>query len=258
MPVTFTNSNSSVNAKAVDLCTSALYEITVLAGGETISGSDLPWALEKLQRLIDRFNAKQECIYNVTFSRFTVPTNTQPITIGPSGQFAMNQRPVKVVNAALILTNSNPANEIDIPILVADEDWWANQAIKKLTSTLFTAVYYSPDQPLGNLYFWPIPTQTNDVRLEVWTGLTQAVTSNTTISLPQGYWDAIVTSLAVDLWPSFWKDAPLSPSLRENQQRAMKAILDNNGGPPRIDTAGQGIPSHRARPGFNFLTGQPW
>ncbi len=255
MTVSFTAANSSVSAKALDIITSALLEAQILAIGQDVPGNQATWGLEKLQRLIDQTNARQNLIYNVNFLRFTLQTNHSPHTIGPAGDFNVPLRPVNIVGATLILNSGG--QEVDTPISIRNDQWWKANPVKNQSSTIATDLYYSPDIPLGNAYFWPKVTQVNDVRLEVWVNLTQAVALATSLGMPAGYWDWIITELAIQMLPGFGQEP--SAALMRNNKQALDAILPNNSDPPIISTAGQGIPdgSHisRGRPDFNFLTG---
>lgn len=255
---TFTANNSAVSAKSGELVTSALTEINAISQGDAAQSGDSAWTLEKLQRLIDRINAREAMIFNVNFSLFTLIANHAPHTIGPGGDFQMNQRPVKVVAAAVVISSGGSA--IDIPVAVQDDDWWAGQRVKGLTSTFPTSVYYSPDTPLGNLNFWPVPTQQNGMRLETWVNLTQAIDLNTALAMPPAYWDYLVLTLARDIAPSYGSkaveivsSAPFVSALRE----ATKAVQGNNQSSPRMKTAeaGQG-PRNGKRGDFNWMTGQ--
>lgn len=255
MAVTFTAANASVSATALDIVSSAFLEAAILAAGEPISAANGAWGLEKLQRLIDQFNTRREMIYNVNFSRYTLLVNHSPHTIGPGGDFDVPTRPVKIVGAAFVLTSGGQA--IDTPIAIRDDDWWRQNTVKDQTSTIATHLYYSPDIPRGSAYFWPKVSVAGDVRLETWVNLTQAINLATNLAMPQGYWDAVVTELAIQLCPSYEKEP--SAALVRNNRQAMQAILSNNLDPPRICTAGQGIPDssmvRHDRPDFNFLTG---
>lgn len=267
MSVTFTATDNSVTFKALDLVNSAMTELGLKSPEETLSTNDQNWGLEKLQRIIDRWNAARPTVFNVTFQKYTLLANTQPITIGPGGhtpapQFAMpngQARPVKIVAASVVLTSSTP--NVDAPFLkIRDDAWWAANRVKGLTSTLPTDLYYSPDNPLGNLYFWPIPTVANDVRLEMWTALAQVIDINTTsYGAPPGYWDALVMSLADALIPSY--GTAVSPEtavmVRSAKAQAMKTIEANNMKSPRIATV---APGQKCRVGnradFNWMTGE--
>lgn len=256
---TFTSGNSSVTAKAIELATSALMELNIVPQGQAASAGDAAWALEKLQRVIDRINARREMIYNVNFSQFTLITNKQPITIGPGGDFDVPLRPVRLVSCQLVLTDNSP--NVTIPMGVQDDDWWAANQIKKLTSTLPTDVYYSPDTPLGNLNFWPIPTAVNDVILETWVGITQAVGLTTNIALPPAYWDYLVLTVARDLASSYGPtqiEIVSSAAFQATYRDAVKAMESNNETSHRLQSGVPKSGGRSVRPGFDFLTGRPW
>jgi len=224
----------------------------VLADGERVSPDDAGVALPRLQRWVDQINARRELIFSVLFSTFNLKANTAPHTIGPNGDFNVPLRPVKVKSAAFLLNSGS--QEVDSPIRVMDSDWWAGLPTKSLQSPIVTHLYYDPAAPLGNLNFWPICNIANPVRLEMWNSIAQPINVNAKLSLPPGYWDAAVLSLAVKLCPVFNRQA--SPDLRQDRNAAMRIIEANNDKPPRIDTD-MGSPNSRkgGRPDFNFLTG---
>lgn len=254
MTVVFTAANQSVSALASDIVSSALFELGVQTAGEPIEPQDAAWGLEKLQRLIDQWNARRELIFSHSFTQFNLQANHGPHTIGPGGDFNMPTRPVRIVSASFIL-NSTSNTPVDSPFLnIRDSDWWARNPLKTLTSSIVTDLYYDPASPLGACNFYPICNVANPVRLETWNSLQQALTLQTSLGLPQGYWDAIVTDLAVRSAPSFGK--AVSADLRDQWNRAMRIIEANNDKPPRIQTD-SAMPSARSggRPDFNFLTG---
>jgi hypothetical protein len=251
--VVFTAANASVTAQPQDIISSALTEAGIQNPQEPIDADMAAWGLEKLQRLIDLINAKRSLIYNVNFPLFNLQANHAPHTIGPGGDFNVPLRPVKVVGASFVL-NSASSNPVDTPINIRDDDWWNANPLKSLTSSIVTDLFYSPDTPLGTLNFYPICNVASPVRLELWVGLAQAISLQASIGLPAAYWDFIVLSLAVRLSPSYGKEA--SPTLIGLLKEAAKGVLDNNSGPPRIDT-NSGMPGSpgNGRPDFNFLTG---
>lgn len=255
MPVTF--AGASVTAKAVDLIQSAAYETGAFSPGEAVAAAEALWALEVLQRIIDQWNAKRAMIYSVGFYSYTLTANLAPHTIGPSGTLssgpAASSRPVCIGSASFVL-NSGGSNPVDLPVQVRDKDWWAANPLKGMSSSIITDLYYDPAQPNGNLNFFPICNTNGVVRLEMWNPLTQAVTLQTPLALAQGYWEALVTTLALALCPSFEKQP--SAVLVARQAGAIKTVFENNDPAPRIDTAAA-MPdaAGSGRPDFNFLTG---
>lgn len=245
--------SNSVTVTALDIINAAGQEIGALAAGESFSGDDQAWVLQKLQRLIDRYNSRTPMVYNVNFSLFTLQANHQPHTIGPGADFDVNQRPVKIMSAAVVLTQT-PSN-IDVPMNIRDEEWWANQRVKDLKSTYPTDVYYSPDWPNGQLFFWPIPQQQNGMRLQMAYVLPEITAYDQQFSMPPAYWDAIVYPLAISLCPSFKTEA--SSDLLRLGAQSLKAIETNNIASPRASTADAGMPGNNRRGGFNYYSGLP-
>lgn len=254
MTVAFTNTNQAVSVTPYDLIKAAMKDAGILGVGEEPSAPEAADCLEKLQRLVDMLNAIREMIFNVSFQVFNLQANHSPHTIGPNGDFNVPLRPVRIQSAAFIL-NSGTNNPVDTPIKVRGDRWWADNPLKSMTSSIVTDLYYSPDQPLGNAYFWPTCNIVNPVRLQMWLNLVQAIDLQTPIGFVQGYWELIVSSLAITLCPMFGKEA--TPTLVGINQRAQRAVLGNNDSPPIITTDGSGMPSegHGGRPDFNFLTG---
>jgi len=167
------------------------------------------------------------------------------------------QRPVEIMSASLILNNGvDSTNQVEVPMMIRDDDWWAQQTIKNLTSTLPTDLYYSPSWPNGQLYFWPIPTAVNDVRLQMRSVLAEVTNYNQAFSLPPGYWSLVVYDLADSIGSLF--DRPSSPDLQRRLATARKAVESNNITSPRMasDSPTQRS-TQRSRPDFNFLTGMP-
>lgn len=255
MAVTF--QGSSVTVRAADLIQSAAYEIGAFSPGEAVAASDALWALEVLQRIIDQWNAKRAMIYSVSFTLYNLTPNLGPHTIGPTGNFntgpAASYRPVRIASATFVL-NPGSSNPVDRPVQMRDKDWWAANPIKSQLSSIITDCYYEPASPNGNLNFFPICNTNGVVRLEQWSSLAQALTLQTALGLVQGYWEALVTTLALALCPSFERQP--SPVLVARQAAAIKTIFENNDPAPRIDTA-SGMPgtAGTGRPDFNFLTG---
>lgn len=242
---------NSITVTALSLITAAMQEIGALAAGEGPSSDDYAWVLQKLQRVIDTFNAKRPMVYANTFSTFTLVANLAPHTIGPTGTFAVPQRPIEIPSIGLILVDTSPTT-VEIPLTPRDKEWWANQRVKNLKSTIPTDYYYEPDWPNGSLYFWPVPSSVNNVLLQMRTVLTEITTGNQSFSMPPAYWDAVVYSLAVAISPSF--ERPVSPDLRGLMMEAIRAVQGNNIKSPRGDTADAGMPGTSGGL-FNYYSG---
>ena len=245
---------NSITVTAEQLIGAALQEIGALAPGEPVSNDDNPWVLQKLQRIIDTYNAKRTMVYANIFSTFTIVANLAPHTIGPTGTFVINQRPVEIPSIGLILNNTSP-DQVEIPLTPRDKDWWANQRVKNVTSTIPTDFYYEPTWPLGSIFFWPVPNQVNNVLIQSRTVITEVTNYAQSFTMPPGYWDLIVYALAVSLGPSY--ERPISPDLRGLLLEAVRAVQSNNIKSPTSDTGDAGMPGVGTRGGFNYVSAQP-
>lgn len=242
---------NSITVTALSLIKAAMQEIGVLAMGETPSLDDSAWILEKLQRLIDKYNARETMVYNVNFKVYTMPANTQPVTIGPGAMFDCNQRPVDIPSISIILQGGQGVEKL---MNNRDQDWWAANTIKNLSSSLSTDFYYSPDWGVGNIYFWPISTAAYQVRVQTRLVLSELTAYTDSFTMPPAYWDLIIFDLADSLCPSF--KTPATPDLLRKRAEALKAVQVNNISSPRMqsDSPSQSVMG-QGRPDFNFLTG---
>jgi hypothetical protein len=184
-------------------------------------------------------------------SGVVIPAN-QPATSAPD--FAIpTSRPVKIVNANIILNNT--ATPVRVPMRVVDSDWWANQRVPTIQTTLPTHLYYQADWPNGSLFFWPVPQVAYPVELETWINLAQ-LAADDTFTLPPGYEDAVTYTLAETICPAFSK--PVDQTLAVLAMKARSIIQGLNSAAPLITTADFGMPGTRdgrGRSDWNWKTG---
>lgn len=240
--------------KVSQLISDALQEMGAYGQGDDIQAKDAQFALRKLNRILDQWAARRMYVYTLAFTLYTLQVNLSPHTIGPAAAtFAVPQRPTKVQGATIVLTGTTPTTEL--PIEIRDSDWWNNQRVKNLTSSIPTDLYYSPDYPNGSLYFWPVPDFAYQCRLETWGQISQFNALNDAFNMPPGYLEAITLTLAEGLCPSFQKQ--LDPGLAAQAQRARTAIQMLNNPAPRIATQDSGMPRKGSgnRADFNWVDG---
>lgn len=163
------------------------------------------------------------------------------------------QRPQRVEQANLILNTQDPA--VDVPMNVRNQEWWMNNRVKTMTTSVPTDLYYDPNFPNGSLYFWPVPDTAYQVRLKLWGTIPQFPNLNTTFSLPPGYQKALKLDLASDLVGPF--QGSWSQNQAQARLRALKAIESNNVKSPRGFTIDAGMPRNSRRADFNWETGGP-
>lgn len=238
----------------LDLITLSLAEIGSYAQGEVPTAADAQFAFTKLNNMLDAWNAQRLKVYTTTFQQFTIVPNLQPATIGPSGAtYTATQRPVRIEAANVILNNVTPY--VKSPLNIRNDQFWQNNPVPTVTTTLPTDLYYSPAWPNGQLYLWPIPTIAYGLELWFWTLLNEFATINDTVSFPPGYRSALIYSLAVELSNAFGK--AVSPSLAQLAINGVNYIQENNSDSPIIATTDSGIPDvgRKQIPSFNWRTG---
>jgi hypothetical protein len=234
-----------------DLITDSLVEINAYGPGETPQDRDFEVGKSQLNYMLDEWAARKVYAYNQNFNLYTLTANLQPHTIGPTGVFVVDQRPVRIENAAIVLNAST--SPVDVPLNIRDDDWWAGQSVKEITSTVPTDLYYSPAWPNGQLYLWPIPSSANGLRLETWQLISQVSNVSASLSLPPGYKLAMMASLAEMLCGPF--ERPFPTGLQMKAMNARKAIQGNNDQSKRISTYDVGMPGGLRRGDFNYKTG---
>ena len=218
-----------------------------------ISPSEAADGLIFLNMLIDYWSARGCYSWTTTFQSYTLTPNHQPHLIGPgltSPDFAYPQRPTEIVSASLILGGTHPST--DLPINIRDNAWWAAQRVKSVTSNVPTDLYYEPDVPSGQLWFWMVPTFPYGVRLEIMVQLQQFVALTDPFIAPQAYLAAVSLTLAeqlVDLWGT-----EMPPNLARRALKARDALQSNNYRAPRIATADWGTATSPAAD-WNWQTG---
>jgi hypothetical protein len=252
-PIPAQQSGGTCSLKGVDIIKQAMLEIGAIDPNENPTGPESSLGLIKLNRMLDAWNVDKKYVYTVNFAQYVIVPNLQPHLIGPSGTagWIVNQRPVKLESAEIILNNVTP--NIRYPLNVRDATWWAQKSSYQVTGTLPTDVYYEPDWPNGSLFIWPVPTIAYPLELQTWTILNE-VQLNQQICLPPGYLDCICYELAIALCPSFQTQA--SRELLGLAKVARDRIFSPNIKSPRIGTRDAGIPQqekHRAT--FNYRTG---
>jgi hypothetical protein len=236
-----------------EVITAAFQELGLIDPIETLSAEMLSYGLQKYNRLLDSWNAMREAVYVTLFANHTLTPSLNPHTIGPSAAtFNVTQRPVSVENANIVIA------AVQYPVTMRDAEWYANLGIRTVEA-IPTDLYYATGWPNGSLYLYPIPDQA--YTLELWTRvlLTQVVAADVTntFTLPPGYWDAIVRTLAEDIAPAY--NVAVPTLLSQKAAEARETVFANNRVVPRVMSWDAGMPSAGGRSysnGYNWLTGQ--
>lgn len=187
---------------ALDLITSAMRTLGILAGGESPSASEGEDALEILNEMIDSWNADRLAIYTTGSNDFPLILGQQSYTLGTGGDFDI-PRPARIDGMSAILLN-DPNNPVEVPMAMFTVEQWQNEVPVKIVTGNFPQICYDTgDFPLRVLNMWPIPTlEQNSVRIYGWQALA-AQTLSSDVNFPPGYAEAFRYNLAGRLAPMF-------------------------------------------------------
>jgi hypothetical protein len=193
---------------ALDIISSALRLIGVLAAGETAPGYQANIALQTLNQLVDSLSAERLMIWSILRNLYTLTAGVQTYQLGPStpATFATTldqQRYVRLERAGIIYLG-NALQPLELPMEVLTEVGWAAIPVKAIASTLPQYLYDDKAFPQRNLNFWPFPDVSTQVALYLWTPLTFFPDLTTQFTFPPAYIKMLRYNLAIDLaaeWP---------------------------------------------------------
>lgn len=193
---------------ALDLITSSLRLINVVASGEIVDIDIANDSLQVLNDMIDSWNAQRLAIFTTRSDDFPFVLNKQAYTLGTGGDFNI-PRPARIDAISAILLTPNPSNPIEVPItMFSIEDWQMQVPVKEVFGSFPQICYDTGDFPLRTLNFWPIPNiEPTSVRIYSWQAIA-AQTLTTQVSFPPGYAEAIRYQLAVRLGAEFAATIP--------------------------------------------------
>lgn len=241
---------------ANDFGTRALQLLGVIDPTQSPSPEDAQTAFDVLNDWIDGLGTQRLTIYYRARSTGTYTASASSITLGSGGTFNI-VRPLWIDAAAYEIPGTSPA--VESPLEVWNDQQYAAQSIKGLTSTLPTAIYvdFNWTAGLARLYAWPIPTQAITLVLYTPTALTEFADQSTDYTFPPGYRRAITFNLANELAPWYPSITP-DPRIKEIAVESMANIKRAN---TRIPLAVMDpvllAMGGAARRAFNYRTGTP-
>jgi hypothetical protein len=188
-------------ATARDLIEAALREIGVLAATETAGAQDATDALARLNRYIDRLSNEGLTIYSVTRSTWTIVAGTQNYSVGSGGAINITRPHRRNIQKVQFV---DLGSAIEYPLATLTDDAYEAITLKSQSDLFPQAWYYNPTYPTGTLHFWPIPSSSTLLGVFYhWAAVAQLAALSTSVSLPPGYEEMLVTNLAMLLCPTY-------------------------------------------------------
>jgi hypothetical protein len=203
----------------------AMEEIGACGFGETPEPSATDLAFRRLNDMLDAWRNQQLLAYHIGWQSVALTPSTQTRTIGTGGQINVT-RPTRIDVGSYVVVGSESH---DLKQVTRDE--WASISEKTLGGDRPYVFYYEPSSPLGVVHFWPQGTCT--AYLAIPTILSTFADLSTEYTLPPGYKDAIVLSLAEKLCRPFSRPIPVT--LRADAGNARNLIKRANLQVPQLD-----------------------
>jgi hypothetical protein len=186
------------------LITDTLRMIEVTAQGEDPEAEEAIDALDRLNEMMDSWNAQKLALHATAISEYNLVAAQQVYELGPTAADFVQQRPSWLTKAGIV-TNNNPVQPLVLPMRILTNAEWLHQVpVKNITSRIPTKLYVEWTHPNARLHFWPIPDDsTVQVRLYYDVQLTPWPDLDTDLQFPVGYAEAIRYNLGVRLCPEF-------------------------------------------------------
>jgi len=185
---------------AIDLITLALKDIGVLGIGQAASADDTADGLATLNMMLGQWQGERLSVYHLVDTAIQ-SSGKQAYTVGAGGDFDV-LRPVSI-NAAYARLNAGSSTPIDYPVaIIRSMEDYSRVALKELASFPSWA-YYDPAFPLGNLSFYPVPTNAFELHIVTMEALPQFAAPAQAVTLPPEYMAAIRYNLALSLASSY-------------------------------------------------------
>lgn len=178
---------------ARDLIEESLRIVGAIAIGEAPSAAEAQAALRTLNTMLDLWDSQSLMIYHNKRELFPYTAGVATYTFGPSGDWTIPTSDEIVAMSAIY------GSTVELPVSLLSLGEWQQQVVKSTTSAVPLSAYVETDYPDKTVTLWPVPTGSGQVVVYHPVQLSSIDSLDTVISLPQGYREAIVQSLAIRL-----------------------------------------------------------
>lgn len=157
-----------------DLIALSMRTSGVLGVGQAALPQDLQDTANVLTMLMQQWRQKRWLVFRLNWDIVPLPLGTASLTVGPDptadiitdGDF----RPANIQSCYLRLETGPGPNSfpVDFPMRIFHSRQQFDRIRLKSLQSWPSIIYYDPTIPLGTLYVWPIPMQTNFALYIAW------------------------------------------------------------------------------------------
>jgi hypothetical protein len=191
----------------------SVYEkLKVYAPGVAINAADASTGLTEMNLMLDGWSTNSLACYANLEQSFPLVVAKSQYTIGSGGDINAT-RPLDInqgPGAAYLMDSNNNRYAID----VVDQDKWNQIPLLTIQSDLPNTMFYDPQNPLGVINIFPVPSAVSTVYFDTPLQLTRMPTLDTAFSLPVGYMEAIRDNMVIRLWSDYKQGDPTNTLMK--------------------------------------------
>lgn len=216
-----------------ELIRSSLLLIGAVASNENMSATESQDALSGLNKIIESWSTEGLMIYTKTFETFSLVASQASYTIGVGGNFNTSN-PHIIENASII----DGTTEFPLDIISAQE--YQQIGNKTVSAQIPHTLFFNRGATTSTIFLNPIPSTANQIKIYSVKPLSAFSSINDTITLPNGYADALEYALAVRLSPQYGK--PVNPDIKAEAINSKAKLKRLNAQPLFLESDLLGIP----------------
>lgn len=209
-------------ATAREMIEDSLTLIGVASEGNTLSSEASTFALRVLNRMLSSWSVEIGQLFFKSFDTLNWTAGQQSQTIGTGGDLN-TVRPIKITGF------QTRKDDIDYTLAHVSFDTYQMIFRKDIASDFPDIYHYNKTFPLGTIFIYPVPSSNISVRITSYKALAN-LTLDDTISLPEGYEEAIMYNLAPKLAPKYGRSptAEVSRNAANTKMNLTISNLDSN------------------------------
>lgn len=222
---------------ALDLIKLSLKMAGVLAVGATPMAEDVNDAFTLLNSMLASWNQSRWMIWHLV-DVSCASTGAQSYSVGIGGNFNVT-RPDRLESAYARVTTppAGGSGSMDFPLtIISTMEEYAAIGLKQLQSfpgsVFYDATIGSQANPLGTVYFYPIPSVNYQLHIIVKETLSQFPSLTTVINLPPEYTEALIYNLTTRLMLLY--QLPINPGVATVAATALNTIRVANNRVPLL------------------------
>jgi len=215
----------------LELINGALKKLQVHSHDVSLTPEEINDGLTALTSLVESFSNGSLLVHKVTVDNFTLVGGTGLYTWGTGGTFN-SERPVDVKACTVAISGS--AGNIDMPVSILQYDDYAAIRLKTLQTNYPQYVFIDGSYPLNNVRFYPVPSGAIPVTFYSHKVITNFTSVTDIIILPPGYHRWLEAALAIELAPSYQRQA--SQNIFDIAKSAMRNLTTTNAEPLTMQT----------------------